>query len=85
MLKQRFSTDDYSESETARDPIFLAAENLNFGRFGIMFTVSTPCFLSFLGLLNKFFLDEVWFWGVRVGFGGREGALATTFERVSLL
>ena len=35
---------------------------------GIMFTVSTPCFL---GLLNEFFF-KAWFWGVRVGFGGRE-------------
>ena len=42
-----------------------------------MFTVSTPCFFEFLGLLNDFFLEEAWFWGVRVGFGGREGALAS--------
>ena len=42
-----------------------------------MFTVSTPCFFGFLGLLNEFFFEEAWFWMVRVGFGGREGALAS--------
>ena len=41
-----------------------------------MFTVSTPCFFEFLGLLNEFFFKS-WFWGARVGFGGREGALAS--------
>ena len=42
-----------------------------------MFTVSTPCFLSFWDFRTSFFIEEAWFWGVRVGFGGREGALAS--------
>ena len=42
-----------------------------------MFTVSTPCFLSFWDFRTSFFIGEAWFWGVRVGFGGREGALAS--------
>ena len=41
-----------------------------------MFTVSTPGFLSF-GTFERGFFEEAWFWGVRVGFGGREGALAS--------
>ena len=43
-----------------------------------MFTVSvsTPCFLIF-GTFERVFLEEAWVWGVRVGFGGREGALAS--------
>ena len=41
-----------------------------------MFTVSTPFFFEFLGLLNEFFLRSLVL-GVRVGFGGREGALAS--------
>ena len=41
-----------------------------------MFTVSTPCFFEFLGLLNEFFLRSLVL-GVGVGFGGREGALAS--------
>ena len=40
---------------------------------GIMFTVSTP---YFFGTFERVFL-KAWFWGVRVGFGGREGALAS--------
>ena len=39
-----------------------------------MFTVSTP---GVLGLLNEGFWKDAWFWGVRVGFEGREGALAS--------
>ena len=35
-----------------------------------MFTVSTPGFSEFLGLLNEGFLEEAWFWWVRVGFEG---------------
>ena len=42
-----------------------------------MFTVSTPCFLSFWDFRTSFFIEEAWVWGVRVGFGGREGALAS--------
>ena len=41
-----------------------------------MFTVSTPCFLSFWDFWT-IFLEDAWIWGVRVGFGGREGALAS--------
>ena len=48
-----------------------------------MFTVSTPCFLSFWDFRTSFFIEEAWFWGVRVGFGGREGALASALITVS--
>ena len=41
-----------------------------------MFTVSTPCFLSF-GTFERVFLEEALFLGVMVRFGGREGALAS--------
>ena len=58
----------------------MAAENRDFGRF-VTTWYSVHCkhtrFFEFLGLLNEFFLEEAWFWGVRVGFGGREGALAS--------
>ena len=58
----------------------MAAENRDFGRF-VTTWYSVHCkhtrFFEFLGLLNEFFLEEVWFWVVRVGFGGREGALAS--------
>ena len=47
-----------------------------------MFTVSTPCFLSFWDFRTSFFIEEAWFWGVRVGFGGREGALASALIRL---
>ena len=47
-----------------------------------MFTVSTPCFLSFWDFRTSFFFEEAWFWGVRVGFGGREGALASALIRL---
>ena len=30
---------------------------------------------------ERFFLEEAWFLGVRVGFGGREGALASALIR----
>ena len=46
-----------------------------------MFTVSTPGFLSFW-TFERGFLEEAWFWGVRVGFGGREGALASALIRL---
>ena len=63
-----------------RNPIFSVAENRDFGRF-VTTWYSVHCkhtrFFEFLGLLNEFFLEEAWFWGVRVGFGGREGALAS--------
>ena len=49
-----------------------------------MFTVSTPCFFEFLGLLNAFFLEKAWFWMVRVGFGGREGALASALIKLQV-
>ena len=32
-----------------------------------------PVFWTF----ERVFLEEAWFWGVRVGFGGREGELAS--------
>ena len=58
----------------------MAAENRDFGRF-VTTWYSVHCkhtrFFEFLGLLNDFFLEEAWFWGVRVGFRGREGALAS--------
>ena len=58
----------------------MAAENRDFGRF-VTTWYNVHCkhtlFFEFLGLLNEFFLEEAWFWGVRVGFGGREGALAS--------
>ena len=45
---------------------------------GIMFTVSTPGFLGFWDFWTLFcLLEKAWFWMVRVGFGGREGALAS--------
>ena len=57
----------------------MAAENRDFGRF-VTNWYNVHCkhtlFFEFLGLLNDFFL-KAWFWGVRVGFGGREGALAS--------
>ena len=63
-----------------RNPIFSVAENRDFGRF-VTTWYSVHCkhtrFFEFLGLLNEFFFEEAWFWGVRVGFGGREGALAS--------
>ena len=63
-----------------RNPIFSVAENRDFGRF-VTTWYSVHCkhtrFFEFLGLLNEFVLEEAWFWGVRVGFGGREGALAS--------
>ena len=64
-----------------RNPIFLAAENRDFGRF-LTNWYNVHCkhtlFFEFLGLSNEFFfIEEAWFWGVRVGFGGREGALAS--------
>ena len=58
----------------------MAAENRDFGRF-VTNWYNVHCkhtlFFEFLGLLNEFFIEEAWFWGVRVGFGGREGALAS--------
>ena len=58
----------------------MAAENRDFGRF-VTTWYNVHCkhtlFFEFLGLLNEFFFEEAWFWGVRVGFGGREGALAS--------
>ena len=41
-----------------------------------MFTLSTPGFLSF-GTFERGFLERSLVLGVRVGFGGREGALAS--------
>ena len=58
----------------------MAAENRDFGLF-VTTWYNVHCkhtlFFEFLGLLNEFFLEEAWFWGVRVGFGGREDALAS--------
>ena len=50
-----------------------------------MFTVSTPCFLSFWDFRTSFFIEEAWFWGVRVGFGGREGALASALIYITAI
>ena len=41
-------------------------------------------FFEFLGLLNEFFFEEAWIWGVRVGFGGREGALASALIKKNI-
>ena len=63
-----------------RNPTFWAAENRDFGRY-VTTWYNVHCkhtmFFEFLGLLNEFCLEEASFWGVRVGFGGREGALAS--------
>ena len=57
----------------------MAAENRDFGRF-VTNWYNVHCkhtlFFEFLGLLNEFFLRSLVL-GVRVGFGGREGALAS--------
>ena len=57
----------------------MAAENHDFGRF-VTTWYNVHCkhtqFFEFLGLLNDFFLRSLVL-GVRVGFGGREGALAS--------
>ena len=57
----------------------MAAENRDFGRF-VTNWYNVHCkhtlFFEFLGLLNEFFLRSL-ILGVRVGFGGREGALAS--------
>ena len=49
-----------------------------------MFSVSTPGFLSFR-TFERFSLEEAWFWGVRVGFGGREGALASALIYITAI
>ena len=63
----------------------MAAENRDFGRF-LTNWYNVHCkhtlFFEFLGLSNEFFIEEAWFWGVRVGFGGREGALASALIRL---
>ena len=63
-----------------RNPTFLAAENRDFGRF-VTTWYNVHCkhtlFFEYFRVLNEFFLEEAWFWGVRVGFGGREGVLAS--------
>ena len=57
----------------------MAAENRDFGRF-VTNWYNVHCkhtlFFEFLGLLNEFFLRSLVL-GVRVGFGGREGAPAS--------
>ena len=69
-----------------RNPIFLAAENRDFGRF-VTNWYNVHCkhtlFFEFLGLLNEFFLRSLVL-GVRIGFGGREGALASALIFVDL-
>ena len=63
-----------------RNPTFLAAENRDFGRFvtnWYNFHCKHTLFFEFLEHLDAFFVEEAWFWMVRVGFGGREGALAS--------
>ena len=65
-----------------RNPTFLAAENRDFGRF-VTTRYNVQCkhtrffVVEFLGLLNDGCSEEAWFWGVRVRFGCREGALAS--------
>ena len=58
----------------------MAAENRDFGRF-VTNWYNVHCkhtrFLEFLGLLNEGFGKKLGLWWVRVGFGGREGALAS--------
>ena len=49
-----------------------------------MFTVSTPGFLSF-GTFERGFFEEALFCGVRVGFGGREGALASALIYITAI
>ena len=65
----------------------MAAENRDFGRF-LTNWYNVHCkhtlFFEFLGLSNEFFIEEAWFWGVRVGFGGREGALASALIYVCI-
>ena len=64
-----------------RNPTFLAAENRDFGRF-VTTWYNGHCkhtrFFEFFALCNEVFLEEAWFWRVRVGFRGREGALVST-------
>ena len=55
----------------------MVAENRDFGRFVTTWYNVHWKHTRFFGLLNEYFLEEAWFWGVRVGFGGREGALAS--------
>ena len=70
-----------------RNPIFSAAENRDFGRF-VTSWYNVHCkhtlFFEFLGLLNESFLEEAWFWGVSVGFGGREGALDSALIEIMI-
>ena len=59
---------------------FLAAENLDFSRFvTIRFNVHRKHtrFLSLWDFWTRVFLEEAGYWGVRVEFGGRKGALAS--------
>ena len=55
-----------------RNPIFSAAENRDFGLF-VTTWYNVHCkhtlFFEFLGLLNEFFLQEAWFWGLGLGLG----------------
>ena len=45
------------------------------------FNYTSECYLSPNPRIQQF-LEEAWFWGVRVGFGGREGALANALIRM---
>ena len=63
----------------------MAAENRDFGRF-VTTWYNVHCkhtlFFEFLGLLNEFFFGRSLVLGVRVGFGGREGALASALIKL---
>ena len=63
----------------------MAAENRDFGRF-VTTWYNVHCkhtlFFEFFGTFERVFLEEACFWGVKVGFGGREGALASALIRL---
>ena len=58
----------------------MAAKNRDFGRF-VTTWYNVHCkhtlFFEFLGLLNDFLWKKLGFGGLGLGFGGREGALAS--------
>ena len=64
-----------------RNPIFSVAENRDFGRF-VTTWYSVHC--KHTRTFERVFLEEAWFWGVRVGFGGRKGALASALICIDL-
>ena len=63
----------------------MGAENRDFGRF-VTTWYNVHCdHTLFFKFLNEFFFVEAWFWMVRVGFGGREGALASALILIVVL